>query len=145
MTIGAFGPDRLEPVVSALTPHAVRDLVRRYPPPCVSLYQQTHRHYPDNRQDPIRFKNLVRRADASLRQRYPDVSDLLAPFRALGEDAAFWNHTLDGLAVLGARGLFRVFLVQRPVRELVVVADTLHLKPLLRVGKPGRTACQTID
>ena len=28
-------------------------------PPCLSLYQPTHRHYPDTQQNPIRFKNLV--------------------------------------------------------------------------------------
>jgi hypothetical protein len=26
-------------------------------PPCLSLYQPTHRHHPENRQDPIRFRN----------------------------------------------------------------------------------------
>ncbi len=29
-------------------------------PPCLSLYQATHRHRPDNQQDPIRFRNLVK-------------------------------------------------------------------------------------
>jgi len=28
-------------------------------PPCVSLFQPTHRNHPDNQQDPIRFKNLL--------------------------------------------------------------------------------------
>jgi len=125
--------DGLERIVSPLTPHAIRSLLRPHVPPCVSVYQPTHRHYPDNRQDPIRFKNLVRQVDAALRPRYRDVDDLLAPFRALALDATFWNHTLDGLAVLGARGLFHVFLVQRPVRELTRVADTFHVRPLLSV------------
>jgi hypothetical protein len=48
-------------------------------------------------------------------------------------DATFWNHTLDALAVLAAPGLFRVFQFQRSVRELAVVADSFHVKPLLRV------------
>ena len=118
--------------MSVLTRQAVRGLLQPHAPPCVSLYQSTHRHYPDNRQDPIRFKNLLREIESSLLQRYTGLDDLLAPFRALGEDAAFWNHTLDGLAVLGAPGLFRVFRVQRPVGELALVADTFHVKPLLR-------------
>lgn len=127
------GTDGLAHIVRPLTPYAVRSLLRPHRPPCVSLYQPTHRHYPENRQDPIRFKNLVRQVDSALRARHRDVDDLLAPFRALAEDAAFWNHTLDGLAVLGARGLFHVFLVQRPMRELASVADTFHVKPLLSV------------
>jgi len=31
----------------------------------VSLDQPTHRHHPDNRQDPIRFKNLLREVESS--------------------------------------------------------------------------------
>ena len=36
--------------------------------PCLSLYQPTHRHHPDNQQDPIRFRNLVKSMEQSLRQ-----------------------------------------------------------------------------
>ncbi|HUF92637.1 MAG TPA: hypothetical protein VMR23_09700, partial [Candidatus Limnocylindria bacterium] len=54
------------------------------------------------------------------------------PFEALARDAGFWNHALDGLAVLGGPDLFRVLRLQRPVRELVVVADSFHTKPLWR-------------
>jgi hypothetical protein len=37
------------------------------------------------------------------------------------------------LAVLGASGLFRVYRLQRPLPELVVVADSFHMKPLMRI------------
>jgi hypothetical protein len=33
---------------------------------------------------------------------------LLEPFEELGRDRDFWDHTLDGIAVLGAPGLFQV-------------------------------------
>jgi hypothetical protein len=104
-------------------------------PPCLSLYQPTHRHRPDNQQDPIRFRNLVKAMEQSLRQKYAarEVKPLLEPFLALSEDRDFWNHTLDGLAMLGAPGLFRVYQLQRPVPELVVVAESFHIKPLLRI------------
>ncbi len=29
-------------------------------PPCLSLYQPTHRTHPDKQQDPIRFRNLLK-------------------------------------------------------------------------------------
>jgi hypothetical protein len=35
----------------------------------VSLYQSTYRHHPDNQQDPIRFKNVLRKVESSLRER----------------------------------------------------------------------------
>jgi Bacterial archaeo-eukaryotic release factor family 3 len=104
-------------------------------PPCLSLYQPTHRHHPDNQQDPIRFGNLVKALEESLLQQFPneEIRPLLEPFLALADDRDFWNHTLDGLAVLGAKGLFRVYHLQRPVAALAVVADSFHTKPLLRI------------
>ena len=110
-------------------------LLRNEETPCLSLYQTTHKLHPDNVQDPIRFRNLVKELEASLRQKYPqrEVAPLLAPFLALADNAAFWNHTTEGLAVLGAPGMFRVYRLPRPVAELVVVADSFHTKPLLRI------------
>jgi hypothetical protein len=104
-------------------------------PPCLSLYQPTHRHHPENQQDPIRFRNLVKVLEESLLQKYPtyEIRLLLDPYLALAEDRDFWNHTLDGLAVLGASGMFRVYRLQRPVAELVVVADNFHTNPLMRI------------
>lgn len=103
-------------------------------PPCLSLYQPTHRQHPDNAQDPIRFGNLVKSLEQSLRRTYPsrDVEALLEPFHALAGNRGFWNRTLDGLAVLGAHGVFRIFRLQRRVPELAIVADSFHTKPLLR-------------
>jgi hypothetical protein len=104
-------------------------------PPCLSLYQPTHRHHPENQQDPIRFRNLIKQMEESLLQRYSaqEIEPILKPFRDLIDDRDFWNHTFDGLAVLGAKGLFRVYRLQRPVAELVVVADSFHTKPLIRI------------
>ncbi|MBA3624017.1 MAG: hypothetical protein H0W48_06115 [Methylibium sp.] len=103
--------------------------------PCVSIYQPTHRHHPDNAQDPIRFRNLVEQARDSLERAHPadDIDALLEPFHALADDAAFWNHTTEALAAFGAPGLFRVIRVQRPMAELAIVADSFHVKPLLRI------------
>lgn len=118
-----------------LTSELLAEISSAQQSPCLSLYQPTHRRYPENQQDPIRFRNLVREMEASLRQKYPALESepLLAPFEALARNRDFWNHTLDGLAVLGGPDQFRVFNLQRPVAELVVVADSFHTKPLRRV------------
>ncbi len=110
-------------------------LLTAHEPPCLSLYQPTHRFHPDNLQDPIRFRNLLKAIEKSLGQKYTarEVKPLLDPFEALADDREFWNHRLDGLAVLGAPRLFRVYQLQRPVPELAVVAESFHTKPLMRV------------
>lgn len=105
------------------------------PPPCLSLYQPTHRRHPENGQDPIRFGNLVKKLEASLLQKFAkqEVSSLLAPFCRLADDYRFWQHTLDGLAVMGGKDFFRVYRLQQSVPELAIVADSFHKKPLIRI------------
>lgn len=104
-------------------------------PPCVSLYQPTHRHHPDNLQDPIRFRNLVRSIRSSLRDKYPrcETRSILEQLEALAGDELFWNRTLDGLAVIASADMFKVYRLLRPVPERVVVADSFHTKPLMRI------------
>ena len=104
-------------------------------PPCLSLYQPTHRHHPESRQDPIRFRNLVKELERTLRPLHPadEVTGLLAPFEALAGNTEFWTRRLGGLAVFGAPGHFEIFETQRPVGELAVVADSFHTKPLRRL------------
>jgi len=104
-------------------------------PPCLSLYQPTHRHHPENRQDPIRFKNLLATLREGLQHSYGgyDHEALLRPFQELADDHDFWNRTLDGLAVLSSVDMHRVYRLQRPVAERAVVADSFHIKPLIRI------------
>jgi release factor family 3 len=73
--------------------------------------------------------------DLSVRQRYAgrETAPILAPFHGLAEDDRFWNQGLDGLAVFAASDLFKVYRLQRPVRELAVVAGSFHTKPLMRM------------
>lgn len=120
--------------ITLLTTESLAELASVHETPCLSLYQQTHRHRPENQLDPIGFRNLVKELETSLRQKYPaDKTRLiLKPFEALAQDHVFWDHTLDGLAVLGGPSLFRVFRFQRPVDELAVVGDSFHTKPLRR-------------
>lgn len=110
-------------------------LFNAHGPPCLSLYQPTYRHFPDKQQNPIRFRNLLTMLEESLRQKCParDAQPFLEPFQNLARDDGFWRyHTLDGLAVLAAPDMFRVYRLQRPVPELAVVAESFHLKPLIR-------------
>src|SRR5439155_25906107 len=81
------------------------------------------------------YRNLLDGAEESLRRKYPaaQVQPLLAPLRDLTDDDAFWTHRLDGLAVLASPTTLDVFDLERPVPERVIVADSFHVKPLLRI------------
>jgi hypothetical protein len=103
-------------------------------PPHVSLYMRTHRAGRDAAQDPIRFKNLVARAEAELTQAgHPSrtIAETLGPARGLLEDPFFWQHASDGLAVLLSGGAMDLFRLPIPFEQLIVVGEQSHLKPLL--------------
>ncbi|MFT5207662.1 MAG: hypothetical protein ACI9CF_001419 [Candidatus Omnitrophota bacterium] len=118
--------------ITLLNIKTLTDLALDQASPCLSLYQPTHRCQPENQQDQIRFRNLVKDLEKTLRQKYPsaDVSLLLKQFKGLADNQDFWNHTLDGLAVFGGAGLFRVFMLRRPVAELAIISNSFHTKPL---------------
>jgi hypothetical protein len=103
--------------------------------PCVTIYQPTHRSFPDNQQDPIRFRNLLKELENSFgdRARSEESLSILARLRDLADDGEFWNHAQDGLAVFAAPGFFRTFRLQRPVEQLAIVAKSFHVKPMLRI------------
>ncbi|TJX14548.1 hypothetical protein E9840_05605 [Tissierella creatinini] len=102
--------------------------------PFISLYQETHRHKTENRQDLIRFKNLVNDIRDSLKENYPkeDIEALLQPFNEIAEDRTFWNKSTDGLAVLANRNKCVVYRLARAVEEVSIVANSFYIKPLIR-------------
>ena len=121
-------------MITRLSTESVAGLAAVESGPCLSLYQPTHRRHPENQQDPIRFRNLIKELEASLLQSHPAAETrlLLEPFEELAQDRDFWAHTLDGLAVLGGAGQFHAYRLAQPVAELAVVADSFHTKPLRR-------------
>ena len=115
-----------------LTKELVQELLAADQAPCLSIYMPTHRTHPENLQDIILFKNLVRQLKESLLQKYSagEVQKHIEPFETLADDNSIWNHTSDGLAVFSATGLFKVVGVHKSFEGLALVADSFHTKPL---------------
>ena len=115
-----------------LTKELIQELLSADQAPCLSLYMPTHRNYPENLKNPIRFKNLVSKMEESLLQKYSakEVQEYLQPLEALVNDNDVWNYSKDGLAVFSASGLFKVVGLYKSVEELAIVADSFHTKPL---------------
>jgi len=113
----------------------LRALLAPHQPPCVSLYEPTHRSYPASRQeDPIRYRSLLHRAEKSLRESYPArlVRPVLDKLERFGADSGFWIEAAAGLAVFGSADDLKVFKLQQSVPELLSVADRFQIKPLIR-------------
>lgn len=115
-----------------LTKELIQELLAVNQSPCLSLYMPTHQTHPENLQDSILFKNLVQQLEESLIQEYSagEVLKYLEPVKSLLNDDKIWNHTFNGLAVFSAKGIFKVVRIHKSVKELAIVADSFHTKPL---------------
>ena len=102
--------------------------------PAVSLYMPTHRAGRETQQDPIRFRNLLTKAEnklASLGLSSADARELLAPARRLAERDAFRRRQWDGLCLFAAKDLTRFYRLPAPMETAVIVGPRFHIKPLL--------------
>lgn len=102
---------------------------------CVSLYMPAYPVGPERRQNQIRFRNLVRRAEDELKTRgfrSPDAEGFLSPLKPLAADDPFWSFIQsEGFcAFLSGRDLFYYRLPLR-FHERVVVLNRFYVKPLL--------------
>ena len=102
-------------------------------PPCVSIYLPTARAGRETRGGATRLKNALRearqQAESAGLQRTADA--VLEPAERLVDDAGFWQQQSDGLALLLAPGVVHTLRVPIAFEPAVVVADALHLRPLL--------------
>ena len=117
-----------------LTRGRLQALMNVAAPNCISIYLPTHRTLPESRQDPIRFKNLLREAECRLDEQGVDawqVRRLLSPAETWLQDVEFWRHQSDGLAVFLTDDSQRILLLPKTLPEQVHVDDHFHLIPLL--------------
>lgn len=112
----------------------IRALIDIKPDLCVSLYMPTHRTGAEVRQNAIRFKDLLRRAETGAAERgirRNELEKMFEPARTLLEDDLFWSHQQDGLVVFLCRDSFRHYRLPLRFEESVEVGAGWHLKPLL--------------
>jgi hypothetical protein len=103
-------------------------------PYCASIFMPTHRAGADSEQDPIRLKNLLRKAGEQMIEsglRAPDAWARLEGASALLGERAFWQQRQGGLAVFVGADTHQEYHVPENFQELVMVADRFHFTPLL--------------
>jgi len=97
----------------------------------ISIFMPTYKVGAEIRQNPVRLKNLLHKAELDLVSRNLEAKRFLAPIRKLLQDKQFWQHPSDGLAVFLSPYIFCYYHLPFKVEELAVVSDRFHIKPLL--------------
>lgn len=112
--------------------------------PAVSLYLPTNRRWPESEQDRIRYKNLLARAKTELEENY-DKETRRELYHALSDlseqdDPGFWKNLGQGLAMFATGDNVWAYRLNYPVPQSLLVADTFHIRPLIRNFKFGSHA-----
>jgi hypothetical protein len=112
-----------------------KQLVAEHQPPCISIYMPVVTAFPGEMENSIRLKDLGEKLRVQSQQAFSkhDVQPLLEKIRSLDAERGFWAGRKSGLAIFCSPDLFEV--VDLPVvpPQLVVVADSFHIKPLVRM------------
>ena len=100
--------------------------------PRVSIFLPTHRAFPENRQDPIVYKNCVQEVESLLSAGHPRRvwEGIINQLMSLLLDQDFWNHTTEGLTVLAAGDQIASFQLDTPLEKQTVVGKHFHLAPI---------------
>ncbi|MDB9536079.1 hypothetical protein PN451_09575 [Dolichospermum planctonicum CS-1226] len=113
----------------------LKNLVQNPHYPCVSLYLPVERLGGETRQNPIRFKNLIREAEKRLDEiglRPTESVNLLKPAMEL-DNIGFWENQNQGLVIFSSPNLFRYYCLPISFPQLAIVGKNFHIKPLLEL------------
>jgi hypothetical protein len=111
-------------------------LVQHRTSPSISIYMPMELAGPAVEQNPIRFKNLIKKASELLGA---ENQAMIAPLEELLTKESFWEERAPGLAVFHSREGTRVLRLPTQIEPLAVVEDRFHLKPVLALlAEPGR-------
>jgi len=109
------------------------DLKARQDDPAISILMPTHRSFPDNRQDPITLKNLVRQTEERLlsqmdkREVWPIMEAINAEVEAHDH-----SHNLEGLALFAGAGGADIVRLPFEVNERAIIDHNFTTRDITR-------------
>ncbi|MGY0503771.1 AOC03_06830 family ribosome hibernation factor [Luteimonas sp. e5] len=101
--------------------------------PAISILMPTHRTFPDNKQDPILLKNMVKEVEERLLAQMDkrDVWPIMEKLNAV-VDAHDHNHNLDALAVFAGADGAQAVPLPFEVKQRAVIDDNFATRDLTR-------------
>ncbi len=100
--------------------------------PSVSILAPTHRTAPSNKQDPIKVKNLVRKAIDRLHGEFKkrEVAAVVNNLQELVRKVD-WEHTLDGLALFASQQRSAAVMLPFRVKPRAMIDETFATRDLV--------------
>ena len=111
----------------------LRNLATTDTHPCVSLYMPAYRYEADSEQNPIRFRNLLKKAREELTDqgfKAEELDEFFRPADQLLNRSSYWHEQSDGLAAFLSEDTAQFYRLPVHFEELVTTSGRFHLKPL---------------
>ncbi len=122
--------------MNTLSKDELKTLMQKQKGLCVSIFMPTHRAGAETQQNPIRLRNLLRKAEDRLIEsglRAQEAEELLKPTQEILGNGLFWRRQSDGFAMFLSSDVFKYYSLPLDFRELLVITDRFHIKPLLPI------------
>lgn len=121
--------------MNKVTQSAIDSLLKQQNEKVVSVYLPTHRHPspPNMQEDQTRFKNLIREAHDTWRQKYnnDNIADVVAQLLDKIDDLDFWRQATEGMAVFFNTKDVTIHHLPIECEERICVADVYDITPIL--------------
>ena len=101
---------------------------------CVSIYLEMARKGADVQGNSLKLKNSLKEVADTLDKRgwkRPKIDSMLLQARRLVDDALYWQHQQDGLAMFIAPDFFGAYRLPLQFEPLTIVSRRFHVKPIL--------------
>lgn len=121
-------------MIDVLRDTEIEDLLTVESDPSLSIYLPTHEKGAATKEDPIRFKNLLRQCERQLKHRGftgVPLRRLFQSAQAMLDASQAWHYLERALAVFISTDLFRAFTLPFECSEQAWVGTRFHVKPLV--------------
>jgi hypothetical protein len=100
--------------------------------PCVSILTPTHRTSPENKQDPITVKNLVKEAITRLNQEFSqrDIQPLIERIESIVSSIDY-THTADSMVIYACSDFSARYDLPVTVKKQVIIDETFATRSLI--------------
>lgn len=112
----------------------INELVNTNGDVLTTITMSTHKKGEESKQDPIRFKNLINRAEKNLRERGLKDSKIeayLGEAKKLLDESMFWSHLEEGLAVYVSEEKTDIYKLPYKLDEQIYINEHFLVTPLL--------------
>jgi hypothetical protein len=114
-----------------------KELLAPHQPPCISIYLAVNRASAPANETPVHFRNVIDEVGQQFGEqsfsRAAANEAAIERLKRVLDDASLWQGDREALAIFASPDYSQVIELRRPVERTVIVADSFHVKPLIRV------------